>query len=148
MPAPEGEFAGHFDQGPNHFSFLVRAGQRESPATHLFGDVPCFQNITRESYAEASRLCFGSQARRDVLMKVLGNMAALAELYPVGRLVACPRVEHALIYPKKSWKRSACGGRDSVWSTESCHFLHGKTAAPPRLEAAIERAHTCNSYVM
>jgi len=117
-PKPEAEFADAFDQMPNHFSFLVREAGREplatvrisvvrpdlrwteSPAIHVFGDTDCMQAIASEAYVEASRLCFGQQARRDVFMQLLGNMAALAEHYSVGWLVACPRVEHVGVYQR------------------------------------------------
>jgi len=53
-----------------------------------------------ESYVEASRLCFGPQARRDVFVKLLGHMAALSDLFETAWLVACPRVEHASVYQR------------------------------------------------
>jgi len=115
-PRPDGRFSDAFDQTPNHFSFLVRnseplatvrisvvrpdLGWIESPVRHVFGDHPAFLAVARESFVEASRLCFDRQARRDVLMRLLGNMAALAEFYDVEWLVACPRMEHAPIYQR------------------------------------------------
>ncbi len=117
-PIPGCEFSDHFDHEPNHFSYLLRAGGErplatvrisvvaqnrgwlDSPAGHVFGDNQKFQAMKQDSYVEASRLCFGSLARRDLLVKLLGNMAALAEFYRVGWLVACPRAEHAPIYER------------------------------------------------
>jgi hypothetical protein len=117
-PRPDRKFSDSFDQTPNHFSFLVRnsaqqalatvrisvvrpdLGWTEAPARKVFGDHPAFETLARESFVEASRLCFGHQARRDSLMQLLGNMAALAELYEVEWLVACPRQEHAPIYQR------------------------------------------------
>jgi hypothetical protein len=49
---------------------------------------------------EASRLCFGEQARRDALMQVVSYLAALADRYEVDWVVACPRVEHSPIYER------------------------------------------------
>ena len=110
-------FPDHFDEMPNHFSFLAggaeteamatvrlsvvhpdRAGWCDSPGARVFGDHPAFGAI--RSYVEASRLCFGLQARRDVFIGLLGNMAALADYYQVDWLVACPRVEHVPVYEK------------------------------------------------
>jgi hypothetical protein len=113
---PDGLFHDRYDEMPNHFSFLVReAGQApvatvrisvvrpdlgwaESPATAVFGDHPALQAMARESYVEASRLCFGPQARRDTFVRLLGYMAALAEVSGAEWLVACPRMEHTRIY--------------------------------------------------
>jgi len=112
------QFSDAYDEAPNNFSFLVRnsvpeplatvrisvvrpdLGWTESPVRKVFGDHPAFQAVARQSFVEASRLCFARQARRDVLMRLLGNMAALAELYEVEWLIACPRVEHAPIYQR------------------------------------------------
>lgn len=110
-------FPDHFDALPNHFSFIANGGDSEamatvrlsvvhpdlpgwsdSPGAHVFGDHPAFGAI--RSYVEASRLCFGLQARRDVFIGLLGNMAALADFYQVDWLVACPRVEHVPVYEK------------------------------------------------
>jgi hypothetical protein len=110
-------FPDHFDALPNHFSFIANCGQAEamatvrlsvvhperagwsdSPGARVFGDHPAFRTI--RSYVEASRLCFGLQARRDVFIGLLGNMAALADYYQVEWLVACPRVEHVPVYEK------------------------------------------------
>ena len=114
IPADETQrFQDSFDDEAGHFSFLIDAGGEEplatvrisvvrpdlgwtdSPGAHVFGDHPAFQAMASESYVEASRLCFGEQARRDVLMRLLGHMAAMASFYEVKWLVACPRVEHA-----------------------------------------------------
>lgn len=112
------QFSDEFDTKPNNLSFLVQAGSAEpfatvritvvrpdlgwddSPGRHVYGDHPSFESIRRESYVEASRLCFECQARRDTFVRLLGNMAALAEFYEVGWLVACPRVEHSLVYQR------------------------------------------------
>ena len=110
-------FPDGFDDMPNHFSFIANVGAEEaalatvrlsvvrpdrgwmdSPGARVFGDHPAFQAIG--SYVEASRLCFGAQARRDVFIGLLGNMAALADFYKVEWLVACPRVEHVPVYQK------------------------------------------------
>src|ERR1700681_589339 len=73
-------FSDQFDEMPNHFSFLVRQpaeqamatvrisvvkperGWRESPGKHVYGDHEAFQQMARESFVEASRLCFAEQA--------------------------------------------------------------------------------------
>ena len=117
-PRPDGLFSDSYDQTPNNFSFLVQncvaeplatvrisvvrpdLGWTASPVCKVFGDHPAFQAVARQSFVEASRLCFGQQARRDVLMRLLGNMAALAEFYDVEWLIACPRMEHAPIYQR------------------------------------------------
>lgn len=113
---PDGLFHDRYDEMPNHFSFLIRSateepvatvrisvvrpdmGWTESPAQAVFGDHPALQAITRESNVEASRLCFGPQARRDAFVKLLGHKAALAQFCGVEWLVACPRVEHTAVY--------------------------------------------------
>ena len=113
----DGRFSDSYDQAPNNFSFLVRNGVPEPLATVRISVVrpdrgsslPCarssatirsFQSVAQKSFVEASRLCIGRQARRDVLMWLLGNMAALAEFYEVEWLIACPRMEHAPIYQR------------------------------------------------
>ena len=101
-----------FDEKPNSFSFLLRApgeqpivtvritvvrpdlGWTDSPASHVFADDPAFQRLSQHSFVEASRLFFLQPARRDMFVRLLGNMAALADFYGVSALVACPRVEH------------------------------------------------------
>lgn len=111
-------FKDPFDELESNFSFLVRDAKKEplatvrisvvnpslnwtdSPARHVYGDHPELKRISGESYVEASRLCFGPQARRDAFVRLLGNMAALADFYDVGWLVACPRVEHAQTYQR------------------------------------------------
>lgn len=112
---PDRRFPDGFDEMPNHFSFLAQGGDSplatvrlsvvrpdrgwtDSPGARVFGDHPAFQAIS--SYVEASRLCFGEQARRDTFIGLLGNMAALADFYRVEWLVACPRVEHVPVYEK------------------------------------------------
>lgn len=111
-------FTDHFDTLPNSFSFLVQGetgdalatvrisvvrpdlGWHESPVQHVYGDHPTFQAIAGESFVEASRLCFGRQARRDSFVRLVGHMAALADFYGIEWLVACPRVEHAESYQR------------------------------------------------
>jgi len=116
-PRPDRRFSDDFDRTPNHFSFLVRSGSQalatvrisvvkpslgwtESPACKVFGDHPALASVSRESFVEASRLCFGQQARRDLFIGLLGNMAALAEFYEAQWLIACPRMEHAPLYQR------------------------------------------------
>jgi hypothetical protein len=112
------QFHDSFDEKPNSFSFLCRnadadalatvrisvvapeLGWTDSPVCHVYGDDPAFQQIQGESFVEASRLCFGPQARRDSFIRLVGNMAALAEFHGVQWLVACPRVEHSPVYQR------------------------------------------------
>jgi hypothetical protein len=109
-------FEDPFDRLESTYNFLVRSAQREplatvrisivlpsrgwfdSPAQHVFGDEPAMRRIAADSYVEASRLCFGPSARRDAFVRLLGNMAALADYHEVSWLVACPRAEHAGVY--------------------------------------------------
>jgi hypothetical protein len=111
-------FSDLFDLKPNSFSFLVRGEEKEalatvrinvvrpdygwidSPVHHVYGDHPSFQAIAKESFVEASRLCFGCAARRDAFVRLVGHMAALADFYRVCWLVACPRVEHSRVYQR------------------------------------------------
>jgi hypothetical protein len=111
-------FSDRFDALPNQFSFLVRdaaeepvatvrisvvrrdLGWVESPGGAVFGDHAAFPLLAAGGFVEASRLVFAPQARRDVLMQLLGNMAALADLYEVGWLMACPRMEHSPMYQR------------------------------------------------
>lgn len=111
-------FTDQFDETPNSFSFLVRSasqdplatvrisavvparGWTDSPVQHVYGDHPALQAIAKDSFVEASRLCFGEQAKRDAFVRLLGHMAALADFYEVGWLVACPRVEHSGVYQR------------------------------------------------
>ncbi|MBL8229519.1 MAG: GNAT family N-acetyltransferase [Bryobacterales bacterium] len=115
---PERRFSDTFDQLPNHFSFLLRheeegalgtvrisvvdqqRGWDSAPSSKVFGDHQAFRDIARHSFVEASRLCFGQQARRDVLYRLLANMTAMADLHATRLLVACPRVEHSVIYQR------------------------------------------------
>lgn len=115
---PKGLFKDPFDECAGNFSFLVQGAEEEplatvrvsvvlpgrgwldSPARHVYGDHPELQRMSSESYVEASRLCFGPLARRDAFVRLLGNMAALADFYQVGWLVACPRAEHAPVYQR------------------------------------------------
>jgi hypothetical protein len=112
-------FCDSFDQLPNHFSFLAASeemgplatvrisvvrlgvpGWETSPGGAVFGDDRSFQRIARESYVEASRLCFRPQARRDVLYRLVASMVALADHHQTEWLVACPRLEHSGIYQR------------------------------------------------
>jgi len=115
---PDESFRDSFDDQENNFSFLVRSAQKQalasirisvvhpgkgwldSPAQHVYGDHPELQKMSRESYVEASRLCFGPAARRDAFVGLLGNMAAMADFCQVHWLVACPRVEHSATYQR------------------------------------------------
>lgn len=115
---PDEQFSDQFDAIPNSFSFLVRSpeadpvatvrisvvkpdqGWTDSPVRHVYGDHPAFESIARESFVEASRLCFGQQARRDAFVRLVGHMAALADHFNTEWLVACPRVEHSEIYQR------------------------------------------------
>ena len=117
-PRPEGRFHDSFDERPNNFSFLARnaslqavatvritvvrpdLGWDDAPSRHVFGGHEIFEDVARSSFVEASRLCFARTARRDSFIRLLGNMAALADLFRVEWLVACPRVEHAHSYQK------------------------------------------------
>jgi hypothetical protein len=117
-PNPQERFQDPFDELESNFSFIVRSARQEplatvrisvvlppkgwtdSPAQHVYGDHPELQRMSAESYVEASRLCFGPLARRDAFVRLLGNMAALADFYEVGWLVACPRVEHSDVYQR------------------------------------------------
>jgi hypothetical protein len=117
-PRPDRRFSDPFDASLNHFSFLLRdpedepaatvrvsvvrpdLGWTDSPAGRVYGDHSAFQAIARQSFVEASRLCFGRQARRETFVRLVAHMAALADFYDVGWLVACPRVEHARSYER------------------------------------------------
>lgn len=112
----DARFSDPFDQDPNQFSFLVESdsqaalatvritvvrpdlGWTTSPCSKVFGDHCAFQDIARNSFVEASRLCFGSHARRDVLYRLLANMVAMADFHKADWLIACPRVEHSQMY--------------------------------------------------
>jgi len=114
-PSPDFRFTDRFDALPNHFSFLqhrasqpqstVRVsvvrpdlGWTDSPARQTFGDHPCFQRFAASSYAEGNRLCFDPQAKRRGFVELLANVAALAEVYDVEWILACPRMEHVHVY--------------------------------------------------
>ena len=117
-PQPGDRFSDHFDALPNRFSLVVRhydaparatvrlsvlrrdLGWTEAPSRRVFGDHPALEAMAGESYVEASRLCFGPLARRDIFVKLLGHMAALGDIYETGWLAACPRVEHAQVYKR------------------------------------------------
>jgi hypothetical protein len=113
-PHPDRRFTDRFDVAPNHFSFwapepaatvrisVVRPdlGWNDAPARHVYGGHPRFEPIAAASFVEASRLCFGPLARREVFVRLVANMAALAEFYEVEWLIACPRVEHVRVYER------------------------------------------------
>jgi len=127
-PLPDEQFSDPFDTAPNQFSFLCRGGGvplatvrvsvvlpdvgwLEAPSRHVYGDDPAFHRIARGAFVEASRLCFAAQARRDAFVRLVANMAALADLYDVGWLVACPRVEHCHAYQRLFGFRALAGPR-------------------------------------
>jgi hypothetical protein len=110
------QFRDSFDDKPNSFSFLVHneaaeplatvrvtvvvpnRGWRDSPASRVYAGDPEFEAVRREFFAEANRLCFGSDSRSESFIRLVGNMGAVAEYYGVEWLVACPRVEHVMVY--------------------------------------------------
>lgn len=114
----EQRFSDSFDTLPNHFSFLLRGpeqaavgtvrisvvrpdiGWADAPSCRVFGDDESFRRIALHPFVEASRLCFGRQARRDVLYRLLATLVAMADLHQARWLVACPRVEHSHIYQR------------------------------------------------
>ncbi len=116
IPNPRAGFSDYFDTLPNSFSLLARCPDmearatvrisvvrpdlswHEAPSRRVFSGDPALETMAAESYVEASRLCFGQLARRDAFVKLLGHMAALADVFETGWLVACPRVEHAHVY--------------------------------------------------
>jgi len=115
---PDEQFSDAFDEAPNHFSFLVSdaahdaiatvrisvvrpdRGWTDAPVLHVYGGDSNIQPLARESFVEASRLCFAPQARRDAFVRLVAHMAAVAEFYDVAWLIACPRVEHASVYQR------------------------------------------------
>jgi hypothetical protein len=128
-PRPDRRFSDGFDEMPNHFSFFTRSdgpdpaatvrisvvrpdlGWTDSPVSRVYADHPRFQMIAAASYVEASRLCFGPLARRQAFIRLVANMAAVAEFYNVAWLVACPRVEHAGAYERLFGFRPLAGPR-------------------------------------
>lgn len=111
----EERFSDSYDLLPNQFSFLLWKGEEpvatvrisvvrpdrgwtQAPSCKVFGDHPEFAAIARHSFVEASRLCFGTLASRELLLRLVANLAALADVYGVHSVVACPREEHAPIY--------------------------------------------------
>lgn len=114
----DGAFSDSYDELANHFSFLLSTEMEPAlgtvrisvvrpdlnwhtaPVKKVFGDHPAFAPIASRSFVEASRLCFGQQARREVLFELVAHMAALADFYEVDWLVACPREEHTQIYQR------------------------------------------------
>jgi hypothetical protein len=157
---PDGEFHDHFDQLPNSFSILARTGVsvlatvrvtvsrpdrgwNDSPVNHVYGDEAPFQEIARESFVEASRLCFGQQARRDAFVRLLGYMAALAEFYDVSWLIACPRVEHAKVYQRMFGFRPLADPRQYYgvnFKTQLLGVKRGEISAYVRDERPMMRA--------
>ncbi len=115
-PRSDGRFSDEYDELPNSFSFLANdvehgpvatvritvvrpdIGWKKSPGGTVFEDHPAFHMMAGESFVEASRLCFGRQARRDAFVRLLGYKAAVAEYWGVEWLVACPRLEHTDVY--------------------------------------------------
>ena len=109
---PEESFSDRYDELPNHFSFLTaeatvrvsvvvpERGWTECPSRSVFGDHPAFEEIARSRFVEASRLCFGTLARRDSFYRVIAHLAALGELHRATWVVACPREEHADTYER------------------------------------------------
>ncbi|MBM3738062.1 MAG: hypothetical protein FJW39_19950 [Acidobacteria bacterium] len=102
---PDARFSDTVDDLPNHFSFLgcdrgaplatVRVsvvrpdlGWNQAPSCKVFGDHPAFRRMQAGSFSEASRLCFGEQARRDVLFRLIAHLAAVAEVHGVRWLVS------------------------------------------------------------
>ena len=137
---PDERFCDSFDDAPNQFSFLCRGGAEplatvrvsvvrpdlgwfEAPSRHVYGDHPAFTRIARGAFVEASRLCFAAQARRDAFVRLVANMAALADLYDTGCLVACPRVEHCLAYQRLFGFRALAGPRRYFGVNFETHFL-------------------------
>jgi hypothetical protein len=116
--APAQRFRDSYDDLPNHFSFLLRKPAEPGLATvrisvvkpwerwniapvhKVFGDHEAMPAITRDGFVEASRLCFGELAQREILFRLMANMAAMADLHQVRWLVACPREEQAPMYQR------------------------------------------------
>jgi hypothetical protein len=113
----EERFSDDFDGLANQFTFLLRSGGEAvatvrisvvrpdlgwtvAPSARVFGDHEAFRSIAGESFVEASRLCFHEQARRDVLYRLVANMAALSDAFTSRWLLACPREEHTHIYER------------------------------------------------
>jgi hypothetical protein len=110
------QFRDCFDEKPNSFSFLVHdstqdplatvrvtvvapnRGWKDSPACRVYSGDPEFEAVRRETFVEANRLCFASHLRSESFIRLVGNMAAVAEHYGVEWLVSCPRVEHVMVY--------------------------------------------------
>jgi hypothetical protein len=99
IPARDDEqFSDSFDAAPNQFSFLARDGAEamatvrvsvvrpdlewlEAPSRHVFGDHPAYLEIARGAF-----------------VRLVANLAAMAERFEADWLVACPRVEHCHAY--------------------------------------------------
>jgi hypothetical protein len=111
-------FRDHYDDLPNHFSFLLTTDQADQAATvrisvvrpdlswmdcpsrSVFGDHPAFAELASGSFVEASRLCFGQRASRDCFHRLVAHLAAMADFYEAPWVVACPREEHTGIYQR------------------------------------------------
>ena len=107
-------FRDRYDDLPNHFSFLmpeqaatvrisvVRPDRawNECPSRSVFGDHPAFAMLSKESFVEASRLCFGQRATRDCFHRLVAHLAAMADFHQATWVVACPREEHTGIYQR------------------------------------------------
>lgn len=78
---------------------IVKAdlGWTDSPVCYVFGDPPAFQGIDRAGFFEASRLCFGRQARRDAFVQLLGNMAEPRPYFGVNFKTVLMGVERAAL---------------------------------------------------
>jgi len=109
-PNPERRFRDDLDELPNQFSFFCGSSGEAaatvrisvvrpdldwtvSPAGRVYGDHSRFRAVADTSFVEASRLCFGRQARRETFLRLTAHMAALGEFYGVEWMLACPRVE-------------------------------------------------------
>jgi hypothetical protein len=122
-------FSDHFDNLPNHFSFLAKDAEGEAQATvrisvvrpdlgwfessacSVFDDQPALAAAASQGFVEASRLVFAPRARRGALMQLLGHMAAMADFYQTEWLVACPRMEHSGLYQRQFGFRVLAGPR-------------------------------------
>lgn len=111
-------FSDRYDALPNQFSFLLQPegerhvatvrisvvrpdlGWSEAPSASVFGDHPALRRMAEESYVEASRLCFEQRAGRTLFYRLVANLAALADTFETGWIVACPRPEHSPIYQR------------------------------------------------
>jgi hypothetical protein len=129
MPSEEQSFSDPFDHLPNQFSFLLDTeaernaasirisvvrpdlGWVMAPSSKVFGGDPCFEAIAQGSFVEASRLCFREQAHRDLLYRLIANLAAAGDYFRAEWVVACPRVEHSHMYMRLFGFRSIAPAR-------------------------------------